>query len=384
MSLQIEVKPVPLPNAGWSVGASIALELDVAFSYLWESAEVPLEELPEEVREILQRIPADWLEQAPEMTGSTRRWASLLSYLASLAGVFTESDYSKATMAIRSLTMSEALCRAEAMAAPMGIVPEAALPPAERLADLIVRMAVATIGDLGLDLIRREAMTKDVRREILHATRLLQGGDLHIPFWHWLDRGYYEFYRPWRDSQAAMMREQEERALLALGAMAGDSPPPLGWLPQKNAIFLVPEVTEGVREGRLQVHFWVQPFGLFDWWYLGEPGVVVLSFSEPGAFFEGFRREAEAVANRAKAIADPTRLMILRIIRYYGMDNTQIANYLGIARPTVSIHAKVLREAGLIDTTQSGRQARHAVRSAAVKQLFRDLIRFLDLPQEES
>lgn len=89
------------------------------------------------------------------------------------------------------------------------------------------------------------------------------------------------------------------------------------------------------------------------------------------------------MANRAKAIADPTRLSILRIIRHFSMDNTQIADYLGIARPTVSVHAKLLREAGLIDTIQEGRQARHTVKAAEVRRLFEDLIRFLDLPDEE-
>ena len=46
-------------------------------------------------------------------------------------------------------------------------------------------------------------------------------------------------------------------------------------------------------------------------------------------------------------------------------------------------HAKILREAGLIESRQVGRQARHEIDSNAVRRLFRDLERFLDLPELE-
>ena len=65
------------------------------------------------------------------------------------------------------------------------------------------------------------------------------------------------------------------------------------------------------------------------------------------------------------------------------MVNTEIADYLGLARPTVSIHAKILREAGLIRSHQDGRLVRHALVPGAVRHLFHDLERFLDLPADE-
>ena len=113
------------------------------------------------------------------------------------------------------------------------------------------------------------------------------------------------------------------------------------------------------------------------------PGLLIVSFAEPGAIYETFRAHAADVAARAAALADPTRLIILRIIRHYGMINTEIAGYLGISRPTVSIHAKILREAGLIRSTPQGRLVRHELVPAEVRRLFNDLERFLDLPQEE-
>ncbi|KPL71180.1 hypothetical protein ADM99_11675 [Leptolinea tardivitalis] len=83
-----------------------------------------------------------------------------------------------------------------------------------------------------------------------------------------------------------------------------------------------------------------------------------------------------------QALADPTRLIILRLIRAMSMTNTDMAAYLGLARPTVSIHARILREAGLIRSWEEGRVTRHEIDPAAVHKLFRDLEKFLDLPSE--
>ncbi len=62
------------------------------------------------------------------------------------------------------------------------------------------------------------------------------------------------------------------------------------------------------------------------------------------------------------------------------MTNTDMAAYLGLSRPTVSIHAKVLREAGLIRSWEDGRITRHEIDPEAVRKLFQDLEEFLDLP----
>lgn len=369
-------------TVGWSVGPSIALELDIAVSFLVSPLEEDLAELSEELRAMVQRVPHDWRVEGWDLTRADNRWSSLLGYLAALAGVLREGDYSKATLTIRSMTLPAALERAEALAGPLGLEPDPALEPDERLVDLVTRSALAGLDRVGLDPSRRETVHASVRREVAHALRILSGGDLHSRFWHWLDRGYFEFYRAWRETRQELMKEQEEWALSALGSLQGTTPPPLGWLPQQNALFMHNSLAEAAQAGQTLVHFWVQPFGLFDYWH-PEPGCVLVSFSEPGHLFEGFRSEAEAVADRAKAIADPTRLMILRIIRHFGLDNTQIGDYLGIARPTVSIHAKVLREAGLINTVQEGRQARHTIKAAEVRRLFQDLLRFLDLPGVE-
>ncbi len=119
---------------------------------------------------------------------------------------------------------------------------------------------------------------------------------------------------------------------------------------------------------------------LFSLW----PGRLVVSIAEPGEVYQDFIVFTEDVARRAQALADPTRLLILRLIRHFGMINTELAAYLGMARPTISIHAKILRQAGLIRSTQQGRVVRHEIVPGEVRRLFKDLEELLDLPDEPS
>jgi DNA-binding transcriptional ArsR family regulator len=117
-----------------------------------------------------------------------------------------------------------------------------------------------------------------------------------------------------------------------------------------------------------------------DSWLL-EDEFILISFAEAGSIYEGFIRFSEDVAKRSSALGDPTRLLILRLIRNFGMDNTSIAAYLGLSRPTVSVHAKILREAGLISSEKHGREIKHQIDIEEVHRLFSDLKDFLDLPE---
>jgi len=221
-----------------------------------------------------------------------------------------------------------------------------------------------------------------VRRDLARTVQILRGGDLHTRFWHWLDRFYYGFYQPWREAQTGAMEALERRAMTALGAAEGiGRPPDTAWLPELSPLRVHPGLASAVKRGRLKVLFWVEPFGLPDLWSL-LPGWVLVSFAEPGILYEQFEARAADVASRAKALADPTRLIILRIIRHFGMINTEMANILGLARPTVSVHARILRDAGLIESHRDGRETRHEIVRGEVLRLFHDLEQFLDIDEE--
>lgn len=72
------------------------------------------------------------------------------------------------------------------------------------------------------------------------------------------------------------------------------------------------------------------------------------------------QRDAEAMANLLKAVADPMRLRIISIISSLGGADVCACEFpmlLGISQPTASHHLKRLTEAGLLAREQRGKWA---------------------------
>ena len=365
-------------GAGWVVGQSAAQEVALALAVVGN--EGTLSGLSEEMAALLHSVPPDWLAQWPEMLGDARSGGAVLEALAELAGVLLEPDYSRATLGMRELTLDAALRRVTAQAAQRGLAADPALAPAEQLADLATRLIQAVHQEA--DLVPQADLLRRLNRAVAWLPHLLRDGDRHVRFWHWLDRFYYECYRPWRAARTPLVTALEQQATAALGDSSGPAPPDLTWLAPQHPLRSLPALGALAQSGRVRVFFWAEPFGLPDSWGLW-PGLLTVSFADPTGPFAQFRAHAAGLAARAAALGDPTRLGILRLIRHFGMVNTEIADYLGLARPTVSIHAKILREAGLIRSHADGRLVRHALVPGAVRHLFHDLERFLDLPEEE-
>ncbi|MER5182613.1 metalloregulator ArsR/SmtB family transcription factor [Streptomyces sp. NPDC002896] len=76
------------------------------------------------------------------------------------------------------------------------------------------------------------------------------------------------------------------------------------------------------------------------------------------------RDEAERLALMLKAIADPTRLQIFRIIERAPAGEAcvcDLADCLGLRQPTVSHHLKIMIEAGLLNRERRGTWAWYSV-----------------------
>ncbi len=111
------------------------------------------------------------------------------------------------------------------------------------------------------------------------------------------------------------------------------------------------------------------------------------SFASGGRQFVGFGLSSEAVfedtrskvdreAHGIKALADPTRLLLLTLItRYSGFALTvgDLAQYLGVSQPTVSGHLKVLREGGLVEVERRGNKSLYRADIARIRGLLGDL-----------
>ncbi len=352
---------------GWSIRSSILMELDIAISALSGGL---LAGRTEEYRLLVQSVKPEQIDELRSLLGEgTGGFLSILEPLAWLAGVLFEEDYARATRAVEKMSAASAL-------AELGSDENPKDTSMETLANLYLQMKLEIFRAHGVNL-SPESTRRDLH-ELMISFSFMRGEPRAVDFWRWLDRFYYENYQPWRATRQAVLDAQRQTAISNLGAARGDGAPNLSWLSEKNPLLRIPGLHDAVESGR-HICFWIEPFGMPDSWSLF-PGLVIASFAPPGELFSGFASYAALLAGRVQALADPTRLVILHLIRNMGMNNTDMADYLKMARPTVSIHTRILREAGLIHTYADGRSARHEIDVQAVKDLFKDLERFIDLP----
>lgn len=69
------------------------------------------------------------------------------------------------------------------------------------------------------------------------------------------------------------------------------------------------------------------------------------------------------------ALADGSRRTVLGILRDHPATAGELANALPIARPGVSRHLRVLREAGLVDVRQEAQRRIYTLRPAALAEV---------------
>lgn len=350
---------------------SVAIELSLLLSSLGGRPAVAGSEA---IAEIGAQLPAEWREELADLLGVGRGAFSIPLVLAWIADVVWVEDYSRATRAMRQLDLPTLQTRMLERAEAVGLAPEAGLDPGPALARLWLELRRVGLGSDTLpELVERDLTPA---HPLNHLERYLRGGDLHDRFWHWLDRFHYQIYAGWRDGRQRSLTLLEQRGTMLLAP--GSARSPLDRLPPAHPLVNLPGLHRAASEGRLPLVLLVEPFGVVDLVLL-LPGYIVSTFAEPDASLHQQRAFVEDLSLRLKALADPTRLEIVRLMRHLELDNTQIAAFLQISRPTVSIHARQLREAGLIETRHLGRKARHTVRHEAVRALFEDLERYLDL-----
>jgi ArsR family transcriptional regulator, arsenate/arsenite/antimonite-responsive transcriptional repressor len=65
--------------------------------------------------------------------------------------------------------------------------------------------------------------------------------------------------------------------------------------------------------------------------------------------------EVDQIVSIAKAIADPTRIEMLRVLRRAGsMTCTQVCEHFELSQPTISHHIRTLEKSGLISIRKDG------------------------------
>jgi ArsR family transcriptional regulator len=92
---------------------------------------------------------------------------------------------------------------------------------------------------------------------------------------------------------------------------------------------------------------------------------------QPVVYPDVQRRQAERIAQVAKALGDPIRLQLVDVLRKHAgkVCVCELTPLFDVGQPTVSHHLKVLRKAGIVDSERQGLWAYYYVRSDALKEL---------------
>ena len=85
------------------------------------------------------------------------------------------------------------------------------------------------------------------------------------------------------------------------------------------------------------------------------------------------------LSNRLSAMGHETRLKILQALseRRDGMSSTEIAEHVGVMPTNTSAHLNVLRAAGLISSTKTGRVVTYRLRAEEIARITEQIIGLL-------
>jgi DNA-binding transcriptional ArsR family regulator len=101
------------------------------------------------------------------------------------------------------------------------------------------------------------------------------------------------------------------------------------------------------------------------------PGLVWCSFAEDELGEDRLR--ADELGRQLRAIADPTRMSILRLLTTTPLRIGELATALAVSQPTVSNHVKVLREGGVLRSENRGGRQELIVDHEALSQLLAEV-----------
>jgi len=83
-----------------------------------------------------------------------------------------------------------------------------------------------------------------------------------------------------------------------------------------------------------------------------------------------------------RALADPTRREILRMLRDRDLAAGEIAARFEMTAPTVSHHLSVLRDAGLVQAERDGRNVVYSIDTTVVHEFLGEMLRFFGVGGE--
>jgi DNA-binding transcriptional ArsR family regulator len=80
-----------------------------------------------------------------------------------------------------------------------------------------------------------------------------------------------------------------------------------------------------------------------------------------------------------KALADPTRRRVLQLLREGPKSAGELAEHFPVAKPTMSAHFAVLREAGLVDSDKRGKTIMYRLKMSVLEEALMEFSELLGL-----
>jgi DNA-binding transcriptional ArsR family regulator len=184
-----------------------------------------------------------------------------------------------------------------------------------------------------------------------------------------------EYYTSFFAEDERRLRPALEQALEQAQALAEDLP-----LPE-----LLEELSQGVKfdeppkteELVLAPSFWGSPFIMYGK-HRPERQIILFGGRPANASIVPGDQIPDALFNSLKALADPTRLRILRYLIAEPLTPTELARRLRLRAPTVVHHLHTLRLARLVHLTFSAEGKKYQARREAVNEIYVLLNGFLD------
>jgi DNA-binding transcriptional ArsR family regulator len=84
-----------------------------------------------------------------------------------------------------------------------------------------------------------------------------------------------------------------------------------------------------------------------------------------------------------KALADPTRRRVLELLRQGPMSAGDLAAHFAVAKPTMSAHFAVLREADLVDAQKSGKAVVYRLKLSVLEEALLGFVGAFAAPEHE-
>lgn len=74
------------------------------------------------------------------------------------------------------------------------------------------------------------------------------------------------------------------------------------------------------------------------------------------------------MSNVFKALSDPTRREVLKLLRKGPLSAGELASNFDVSKPTMSVHFRVLKEAGLVEVERDGKSMIYSLRMSVLEE----------------